>query len=80
MTVLKRVSAVERLVNSPSGNPRWKVSFDDGTSARTSRDSQCAYSVGEGMVGQRVDITVDLKGEITHLVRLGVEDASTSNG
>ncbi|WP_020142297.1 hypothetical protein [Terracoccus sp. 273MFTsu3.1] len=41
----KTIEKVERLRSSTNGNPRWLVTFTDGATAKTQRDSSVGYSI-----------------------------------
>lgn len=40
---VKRISSTERLTNTASGNPRWRVVWTDGTSNLSKPDSDLAF-------------------------------------
>lgn len=42
---VKTIESVERLRLSAMGNPRWLVTFTDGSTAKTQRDSSVGYSI-----------------------------------
>lgn len=42
ITLVKTITHLERLRNSRDGNPAYRVTFADGTSARTAPDAACA--------------------------------------
>ncbi len=62
---VKTLTRVDRLNNSASGNPRFRLHFDDATSAITSSDAPVSYGNVESMVGKRVAITSTRAGRIT---------------
>ena len=39
------IDSAERLYNSVNGNPRWRVTFTDGTSALTMSDASVSYDI-----------------------------------
>ncbi len=47
-----RIVTAERLTNSVNGNPRFKITFDDGERYITSTDAACSYDV-ENLLGRR---------------------------
>lgn len=69
MPLRKRVTDLVRITNSMSGNPRWKVLFEDGTWARTAADAQVGFTA-EAYDGQEVAVTLDPRGEITQMAFL----------
>lgn len=56
--VRKSGRSLERLRNSANGNPRFRVTFDDGTSFETGRDAQVGYLIGNSEFDGVVDILV----------------------
>lgn len=42
---VKRIETTERLPNSRMGNPRWRVTFTDGTVAITTSDASISYAI-----------------------------------
>jgi hypothetical protein len=42
---IRTIDWVKRLNNSVNGNPRYQVTFTDGSSAITKSDSSCAYDI-----------------------------------
>lgn len=42
---IRRIASVTRLKNSVNGNGRFKITFDDGSSAITQTDSSVSYDV-----------------------------------
>lgn len=42
---VKTIEGVDRLRSSAMGNPRWLVTFTDGSTAKTKRDSSVGYSI-----------------------------------
>ncbi len=63
---VKTLEWVERLNCSVNGNPRYRLHFDDATSAITSSDAPVSYGNVESMVGKRVVLTFTRSGRITH--------------
>lgn len=54
------ITAVERVRNSADGNPRHKVTFDDGSSANTVADAFIGTVVAnEEYLGVPVDVTFE---------------------
>ena len=51
------VVGVQRLGNTKNGNPRWRVFFDNLTSAVTGTDSACAGTITQSSVGRRFTVT-----------------------
>jgi len=62
----------ERLNNSASGNPRWRLHTDRG-SFITSSDASCNYEV-ENLLGDQkgalVEITLTRAGRVSEIVRV----------
>lgn len=56
----KRIAGMERLLNTTSGNPRWRVTFDDATSLTTWPDAAFTYDIEESWVGEHVEVTVSM--------------------
>ncbi len=60
MTTTLRINKVstlaklERMRNSRNGNPRFKMTFDNGLSGQTSADDGQAYAVTDSWVGKPV--------------------------
>lgn len=55
----RTVSRLKRLQNSVNGNPRYRVTFTDGSSALTKTDAGFAYAMTIGWEGQRVTVTIE---------------------
>ena len=58
---------LERLRSSANGNPRYRVTFADGTTFTTERDAQLGYSIGNPEFDGDVLVTVDSQGEIVDI-------------
>ncbi len=43
--VVKTIASLDRLRNSASGNPRWRVHFTDGTRADTGPDATVGFEI-----------------------------------
>lgn len=64
-TVVKTALRAERLNNSRNGNPRYRLHFDDGTSALTQSDSSCAYEIGNHViVNAALELTLTRAGRV----------------
>lgn len=62
---LKTITRTDREDNSPDGNPRYLVTFDDGTSARTVRDGQIGYGISNNAFqGSPVKVKFNDAGEV----------------
>ncbi len=65
---LKTITRVDRERNSKNGNPRYLVTFDDGTSARTAVDAAVAYGISNSCFQNPetspISVTFDEKGDI----------------
>jgi|SRR6185369_3771728 len=59
------VSSVERLNNSMLGNPNWLITFEDGTSNRTSVNRSISHWIGSHVVGKAVSVVLTPAGRIT---------------
>lgn len=61
----KVITGTERLASSVNGNPRYRVTFADGTDARTGVDSGIAYGItNSDLRGGPVEVTFDGRGNI----------------
>lgn len=70
-TALGRITAMKRIANTRSGNPRWNITLDDGFAWVTEDDAAFAGSLHDGMIGQNVELTLTPVGRITDVtVRL----------
>jgi hypothetical protein len=67
----KTVDHMVRGSNSVNGNPRYRVFFADGTSFRTSPDSQASYDFQNSSNQGDVTVTIDGRGNITHVEKRG---------
>lgn len=45
MSDVRTIAHLHRLMNTASGNPRWRVVFTDGTVATTKTDAAVAYGI-----------------------------------
>lgn len=65
----KTLTRIERLKSSVNGNPRFRLGFDDATSAITSSDYGFCYEIGnEGMrEGDSVRVSTTAAGRICDL-------------
>jgi hypothetical protein len=71
-TQVKTISGLERLRNSPSGNPHWKVSFADGVVAQTPVDAALNFQIDpDALVGQWMEIAFDANGEVIGIAEIG---------
>lgn len=68
MTRILTISSTRRLNNSVNGNPRFMVTFTDGTAAQTNPDSAVNHAVGNTELEGPVVVTFSPKGLITHMV------------
>jgi hypothetical protein len=60
-----RITRLERLNNSANGNPRYRVHFDDATSAVTSSDHGFCYALNNAEMRGDVDVTYTRAGRIS---------------
>jgi hypothetical protein len=67
--VIKVIDSIVRLRSSVNGNPRYEITFTDGTVARTASDHQFATFVeNQGMRnGDTVRVEINGKGTISHM-------------
>lgn len=63
------VIACRRMKSSPSGNPRWAVTFQDGSHYTTKPNTLDAYSLSRDFTGP-VEYELNSKNHITHIRRL----------
>lgn len=66
-TTTKTISALTRRRNSHDGNPRYQVSFTDGTWGLTGVDASVGYEVTHSMIGKTVTVTYNYAGFIIGL-------------
>lgn len=77
LMAVKRMTGTTRQNSSRNGNPRWRVHFDDATSALTAVDSAVAYGINNREhYDNPVEVTYDLRGHITGIQPVNEEDAS----
>lgn len=67
-----RIETVARRGTSLNHNPRWKVTFSDGTVGLTAIDAQVGYVLGPHWEGREVEVTRDERGHITHVQEVQV--------
>lgn len=64
-TAIKTIVRVERLKSSVNGNPRYRLHFDDATSALTQSNSSCAYEIQNQFVaGVTFELTLTRAGRV----------------
>lgn len=65
--IIRTIASIERMPSSRNGNPRYRLTFTDGTSLPTSPDSSLANEInnGEYQESRPVEFTVDGRGNIT---------------
>lgn len=62
----RTIASVERARNTADGNPRFDVTFTDGTTARTAPDSQVGhYAENSEWIGVPLEVRTNEAGEIT---------------
>jgi hypothetical protein len=62
---VKTIESLTRLRLSAMGNPRWLVTFTDGSTAKTKRDSSVGYSIEDrSNIGVPVLVKATPSGEI----------------
>lgn len=64
ITTTGTIDGISRLLNTPSGNPRWRIGLHDGRVYVTAPDSAIAGEVGPHMVGMPVTLTATRTGLI----------------
>lgn len=70
-TTLRTVSTIERIRSSKNGNPRFRVTFTDGSVARTKTDTAFAYELTPEWEGKGVLVMYDARGYIVDMWREG---------
>lgn len=63
----RKIADLKRLRNSVNGNPRYRVTFADGTVVDTAADHGFAFSITEGWIGQQVTVQIGGRGTIVDL-------------
>lgn len=67
-----KIAHAVRLQNSNSGNPRYRVTFDNGSTYETAADADCNYSVQNFVnSGEQVEFILGAQGRITHITGKG---------
>lgn len=67
MSERKQVSSLERLNNSVNGNPRYRVTFTDGTSAVTQSDASFCYGITNPDMRGELEVTYTRAGKIADM-------------
>lgn len=57
--VLRSGRKTTRLASSKNGNPRFLVTFDDGTAYPTGVDSSCAYGIDNSELDGEVQVLIE---------------------
>lgn len=69
MEFIGKIESLKRLSNSANGNPRWEVTFTDGTVFETGKDSMVGYVI-DNWEYRDVMVTVQLsRGKIVNIRR-----------
>jgi hypothetical protein len=70
-TETKTIVGIDRMSSSRNGNPRYRLTFDDGTSAPLQPDSSIAYGINnpEYRSGP-VRVTFNGRGHVTYVKTL----------
>jgi hypothetical protein len=63
------IDSAERLYNSVNGNPRWRVTFTDGTSALTMSDASVNYDIEPRNAAQKLTVTFTHSGRIRYITK-----------
>lgn len=69
LTRTLNVTRVERLASSRNGNPAYRLTFSDGTNARTKPDAGFVFGLPSPsrMEGSRYDVVTDGNGHLVDL-------------
>lgn len=67
-----RLTDVERLRSTPSGNPRYKLTLDGNRDFMTSANGSVNYDVPNYRIGRQVELTL----ELTKVIDLRYTDGS----
>lgn len=63
---IRTISFLTRLNSSVNGNPRFRIHFDDGSSAITSSDSMLCYGLeNKENIGNPVEVTFTRAGRVS---------------
>lgn len=65
--IRKSGRTLERMNNSRNGNPRYRVTFADGTVFPTAVDAQVGYAIGNPEYNGDVDVKVNGRGEVVDI-------------
>lgn len=68
MEEIKVIESVKRLLNTQSGNPRYKVVFTDGTIGMTANDVDASYGII--VDDEPVKVTFSRDSRITHITHI----------
>ncbi len=63
----KRITELKRLNSSVNGNPRYRVTFDDGSSAITQSDAMFCYAITNPEMRSDVIVTYTRAGRIADI-------------
>ena len=74
---IRTIGDLERMRNTTNGNPRWRVSFTDGTSATTEADSACA-SVIDNSEYTGVPLKVEYRRGQVCRIELAADESATA--
>lgn len=74
--VVKSGRTLTRQRSSRNGNPRYLVTFADGTSYRTGVDSSCAYGIGNSELDNVVQVKIE-RGCIVDIRPLNLQQLDT---
>lgn len=64
-----RIVRLERLTNSANGNPRYAVTFNNGTEATTQADASLNYGITNPEAKEALDVTFSRAGTIASACR-----------
>jgi hypothetical protein len=65
--IRKSGRTTERMRSSVNGNPRWQVTFDDGSHWPTAPDSSCAYGINNSELDGEVQILLNSRSNIVDI-------------
>lgn len=70
-SAIRRVAKLDRLRNSRNGNPRYRVTFEDGSCARTKSDAEISYGITNPELRGAVRVSFTPSGDIWDMKPVG---------
>lgn len=64
MKTTQRLVDLQRLTNTNSGNPRWRLIFENGSNV-SQPDSTFSYEITQSMLGKTFEVEINSRGEVT---------------